>query len=575
MLNIPESVKTLYKADGIRKNFRCHFPNGELPDITNADIVQESVQFQESVCSQDVFKFGTSEASVIEFETVGVANMYGMKIECSSEIDCSSLTAAQIAEIEAGTWDGEYVSLADSDIGFSFFRVPYGVFTVDSCPRDHQTMTHRRVTGYSASDAFKISPFERAKLAAYIPDIPSYSESVDNLVYANIGYTNPSMLEEYGTKSVVHRFSIPGEHYYPSPIPRTVIDRRTGETHSVRLLIYTDNYSLYSNRRTLYSYSADGYSESQFISLMETLDRRYDTRGNSTFESLYKNSISSDIGMYAVSYPSSAGVWRQMDKDIPCFSPNRGNTVMSFRIVCGVDWELDGVLQSRYRAYRFPTIYSYSKASNDLTLRIQIENTGSSFYDGVHTKYTFSNAYSLKDLLPSFLEVNASFGLQKRLGSMLFTHISNENPHVIPASIYSQMWFDEYNVEPIGTVRYAYTDESGEEQIVDYTFGDGASVYDMTDNYVLKNMDGASPEIIESILDTMFIPYLAPINFTPVDLSMKGLPYIEAGDALSVTAQDGTVCSTYALRRELDGVQVLTDQIDSESGLIIDSEEAE
>ena len=58
MLNIPDSVKALYKQDGVRKNFRAHFPGGELPDITNDNIVMESVKFTESICSQDVFKFG-------------------------------------------------------------------------------------------------------------------------------------------------------------------------------------------------------------------------------------------------------------------------------------------------------------------------------------------------------------------------------------------------------------------------------------------------------------------------------------------------------------------------------------
>ena len=45
MLNIPESVKNLFKTDGVRKNFRVRFPDGELPDITNSSIVQESVRF--------------------------------------------------------------------------------------------------------------------------------------------------------------------------------------------------------------------------------------------------------------------------------------------------------------------------------------------------------------------------------------------------------------------------------------------------------------------------------------------------------------------------------------------------
>ena len=67
MLNIPESIKTLFKTDGVRKNFRAHFPTGEYSDITNSDVVSESLRFSESLCSQMPFKFGCAEASVLEF----------------------------------------------------------------------------------------------------------------------------------------------------------------------------------------------------------------------------------------------------------------------------------------------------------------------------------------------------------------------------------------------------------------------------------------------------------------------------------------------------------------------------
>ena len=90
MLTVPATIQTLFKTDGIRKNFRVHFPNGENADLTNADIVQESVTFTESVCSQNVFQFGLSERSEIDFECVGVQNIYGMTIECGIEIDTSS-----------------------------------------------------------------------------------------------------------------------------------------------------------------------------------------------------------------------------------------------------------------------------------------------------------------------------------------------------------------------------------------------------------------------------------------------------------------------------------------------------
>ena len=62
MLNLPESIKALFKRDSVLKNFRVHFPNGGFSDITNENIVEESVKFSESLCSQNIFRFGCAEA---------------------------------------------------------------------------------------------------------------------------------------------------------------------------------------------------------------------------------------------------------------------------------------------------------------------------------------------------------------------------------------------------------------------------------------------------------------------------------------------------------------------------------
>ena len=133
MLTIPESIKTLFKTDGVYKNFRASFPGGEAADITNANIVRESVKFTESVCSDDTMRFGGCERSVIEFETVGVENILGLTMECGIEIDTSSLTSAQLAAVQADPGDGVLVLAADSDIGRGYYRVPLGVFRVVIC----------------------------------------------------------------------------------------------------------------------------------------------------------------------------------------------------------------------------------------------------------------------------------------------------------------------------------------------------------------------------------------------------------------------------------------------------------
>lgn len=87
MIAIPEEIKALLMQDGTRKNFRVHFPNGEHTDITNENIISESVSFTESICSQQELKFGLCESPVIEFETFGIGKIKGAEIECSIEVD--------------------------------------------------------------------------------------------------------------------------------------------------------------------------------------------------------------------------------------------------------------------------------------------------------------------------------------------------------------------------------------------------------------------------------------------------------------------------------------------------------
>lgn len=136
MINIPNEIKALFKQDSVRKNFRVHFPNGEMSDLTNENVVTESVSFTESLCSRDKFKFGLCEASTIQFEVVGTKNMKGMAIECSLDIDVSSLDVRP-----EGCEQKE-------DLDYPSYSMPYGLFVVDSCQKQPD-MEHRVVVAYS------------------------------------------------------------------------------------------------------------------------------------------------------------------------------------------------------------------------------------------------------------------------------------------------------------------------------------------------------------------------------------------------------------------------------------------
>lgn len=816
MLNIPDSIKALFKQDGVYKNFRAHFPGGQLPDITNDDIVQESVKFTESICSQDVFKFGLTEASTIEFETVGVGNMYGMDIECSVEIDGTSLSAAQIADIEAGTWDGEItytegpgssetfsgdlvsfayggdaqisvldinitatqsgtgdasptnirpingfteaklwiqpthdtsanptvtVNLNDTVYGgtldfltgeltvtwvgeyvknlnwsyssskfvtpsssqiyktkkngtknvlcsyywtsqksyhgnqenltiignsgtsqvyikdtnytsaatwkaamgdaliiwelatpqtvqltaasvtplngmnfvwtntgsikqltvggtllvFSGFRVPYGTFRVESCPRDHQSMAHRKVTAYT-EDMSEPNEFEQKKLAVYGWS-KTYDPFIMSLVLGQVASKSPQTILGCGytetdvssltTGTLVlwdQQFTAKDAGGTDHPLTFRVNGKHMGSTSGSWML----------NKFDLYRFDyADSYNDYQTIidsavSILESMGIDATQSGFTSLEELAKANLPATFKPHELAFntrlvPKSGEIF------YPYLNPVAGKNVETYGIPLRLDMFISGTItDSTVIPYNpqsisgfsadTPTLTRYSPSDTTEMVKVAFESTLSTRGSlGLLTVgktinlYSFSNAYSAKDVAQGYLELNAEFATAARDGGNRIIRISNASPVSVIPGEYRQMWVDEYDVEPIGTIRYSYTDEAGEEQIVDYQFGDGASVYDMTDNAVLKMMDGADPSVIEPILDSSFIPYIGAVNFMPIDLTMKGLPYIEAGDALQVTAQDAAVYPSYALRHEISGIQALEAQIDSQSGLIIES----
>lgn len=59
----------LYGADSIDKQIKIEYDNGI---ITNADLILESMELQESLCSEQTLRFGCCEASVIKFKILNV-----------------------------------------------------------------------------------------------------------------------------------------------------------------------------------------------------------------------------------------------------------------------------------------------------------------------------------------------------------------------------------------------------------------------------------------------------------------------------------------------------------------------
>lgn len=637
MLNIPDAIKSLYQQDTIRKNFRVQFPNGELPDITNANVLTESVRFTESLCSQQYLRFGLTEASEIQFETIGIPNMMGMTIKCFSEIDTSSLTAAQISAIQAmSDLDGELVLEADSDLTdyygnkWGFYRVPYGTFTVDSCPRNHGAMTHRKVTAYTVrftgSDPFSAYDKWYVERLTYSSDKMTVD---DGLFYqtlydtagsdlANLLTVDSEMALDYTSTFTDHatfetdtRPTITVKDGGGNDVTLIFAATRTGQSPSVQSqipgvrniwfsvtkgLYYASQSNMSANVASIeaviaewltnngYDFSESGTTLAEFAAALARhsttpiLEGNYSgwpvtTNNNFMFGVIDAFHDRNYFGKYnsenTLLYVSETGA----SQFTYMFMLMKDVTGLTVTIDSGGTQTQESIISTTMPISDVNHLYKASVTEPLFpTFSITVDSTGN--IDD--TYYTFIDAIDFEKVLGGALELTAKFGRVDRNGIYQISTLDNTSPIAIGPSLYSELWWDEYDISDIGSIVFTYHDSATDkDETTIYSFRSGESVYEMKDNYLLKHLEDLSASTIQGILDTYFIPNLGTLNFTPIDLDMVGLPYIESSDYLTVTAEDGVEVSSYVLRHTISGIQALGDKIESTNGELLGIEEVE
>ena len=93
--------------------------------------------------------------------------------------------------------------------------------------------------------------------------------------------------------------------------------------------------------------------------------------------------------------------------------------------------------------------------------------------------------------------------------------------------------------------------------------------YTIENNEALKASE-MDMDTMQDILDLFFAPNASVVNFTPVELSMRGLPYLESGDYIELTAEDGETVETYILSQTISGIQHLTAEVTSTNGALLE-----
>ena len=607
MLTVPAAVKGLFQTDGTRKNFRVHFPNGELSDITNENIVYESVSFTESVCSQTPFKFGLCEASMVEFETVGISNMMGMVIECGIEVDTSSLSAAQISAIEANPGDGTLVKSADSDIGYGFYHIPYGRFQVTACPRDHQAMTHRKVTAYGELNPY--NPFETAKENTYVPE-KDYKPNAYLLALEMLGWQNKAGILAQGfTEQAATEWRPQNGQIYITLNKYVTLKDSGGNdlTFSTHISFY---YGAYQATPTLdpvtdmdMLYAADLHGVDYGKTITDAATALSGTTidlaqsGYSSWEDLAEDIFYHDLVgtpylqpgiVYELVTTASSNVpegtfcpitgdndaiypyvGATKDKNNKLITQARFFMPSQFTIIDTTGGAYDQIYD-RSITHASISVYIPNSAVSVLTLSVgETANQKLTKSGTTYTAYAHGGNFDPQKIPEGLLEMRGMFARLDRTGKLEMFSLNPSVYHSVVPGDYSECWWDEYDVAPIGTVLVSFLNGEEGETESEISIGTGRSVYDMTDNAVLKSLAAANAGTISVYLGREFKQNARNTGFTPTELSMQAWPWMEAGDALRVTTEDNQTVKTFALQVDTTGIQDLQAGIVSQGGEII------
>lgn len=600
MLNIPESVKELFKLDNIDKNFRVHFPNGEHADLTNNDIDSESVSFTESLSSRDHLQFGLCESPSITFRTIGVGNIRTYEIECSIEIDVSSL-----AEEPEGTQRTD-------DVPFPFYRIPYGLFMVDQCNREWGSDV-RSVTAYGLQAYYDWEPtdLEAYKRTWPVATITNYNSNLELFMYSQIksaayagllADTKGEQLQFTGTvryrysrnnyRSIFIKFlcygmnaeeNLPGNKntMYILKYNKKALEENQWKINEALAKVYKgvehweipeavkDFYTLKDDVRMVISRPEivkDEY-ERQFLSITEWID--YITMEPGAIYP-YINSWSAStsnmaiIVPYSVKFVTDYRFEDQYEEDVEYIFDN----------ITPELYKLEATLPLDATAPRKAGLKEIYKSGHYAKITGFIAETKNSDYE--HSQEIAEAFCELKGLIGHF-DRYGGFDMIKLNNSTNRPGTDKPSPgrkpegtaYNIDRRLITKLMLRDERSLPYDRVAMTYTNTSGAEQYIHANTVDVTSPdydpqkyqsYTMGRNWIIQNKQltptqaaNIVAEVAENIKD---------VEYTPLQCTMKGLPFLESGDRITITA-DGESFDTYILAHTLRGVKDITDTITS------------
>lgn len=535
MINISTTLEEKFASDSVHKDVRITFPFGEHEDLTNSDIISESLSFTERICSADTLKFGLAEANTLQFKYKGT-DITGMTIN---------------AEIGV---DGEYI--------------PLGQFVVESVERDSTISPVRSVTAYSVSaNAYApLTPIEIGKRLAPQYTNTTYKFDINKFIASN-----------------VPNYHVDGELTLLAPTSGTQMSKvlfakkfggSVGASYYVQIQMVTKSYKTNTSAKNKMLYYTDqnqNHDTSEFVAVMQsllaqsTVAQKYHDEIIETCVPLIANGIgwyeavpyyaSSTTSFQTKNYNNPAG-YRYLYPRPSSDDTTPVNAVAQIgipnEIVMFVQAYQNNIAQGRQMSYSDTSLFvndnMYSVAVSDST---EIAIARKKTLNGAKkTAYICDDTTSVYSWLSSQAELEGKFVHFNRFGVPINIELSQSDP--IATIEKDAVELDTMNIgsetSGIGTVVCKYgssalTAEANESGIT----------YDLSGNLII---DKQSTEANANTLVSDFATKVKDIRYIPMSATIKGVPQVEAGDKISIDGVD-----TYVLTRTMKGIQHLMDEV--------------
>lgn len=551
MINIPNEVKELFKRDGVRKNVRIHFVNGEMDDLTAANIDGENFSVTESLCSRDEFKFGLYENSVVNFTTLDVGNIKGAIVQIQHEIDISSLD-----EEPEGAEHPE-------DLDFPVYPIKYGIFKIEECTRLADSNA-RRIVGYSL-EIETINEIESMK--ARIP-YTNGTFSVDSTKFAyeilNADFPNKQeVTTTKGSMSMVSSKDSTMRYYVEGPV------YHYSEGELLKIDIGKINKTL-----------GESIDEALNTIVLECLKWFDYYKVDETYESVYervKDLIFPfiNINTYYVYY-KNGNIFYAKEPD-PHVSG--GNYYIRIPDTFTLQKNLNGRMLDLYvvkirttpgRIFRFVPDYTTPIMINIPMIKVA---TREYYIDADYIKENFNDIIEILGSNAIYNRENGYFLHDIETMQGLYPSESlYPGEHLYPSSnavgigrnLYYSIQYADEKTKPYGRVGLTYNGNNYvyKDIVSDYSGNvDNYNLYSLTENQLMQTIATSSLTNARNIMDNV-ANKIKKVRYTPATIRMKGLPYLQAGDLIEVSTATGAF-ETLILRRTLRGIQSLEDTIEA------------